>query len=230
MDVNLDLRTQDGRPATALAQIIELRRQELGETTRQACVAMAIGILRSIRAGTTVAKTKGDIKVTCVDSMYTPSFRRERGSQGKNVSSRVLRAGKNGPVVTPAKVVWRTGKYVRGEDVHTYQVIDKIGPSKTYEYLLVISGGQSAAMREAKQRHKRRVLRNRGLAKLAVGLAMHAVSTRESPSAGNVSNSARRIAAKVVRASVTDNGFSSGQVNVHVEDNLDYAALALKNG
>lgn len=141
MDIKLDLKTPDGRPAEVLSQIIELRSRELGETTKQACVALTIGILKSIRAATTVAKTKGDIKVTCVDDKYTPSFKREKGAKGKNVSTRVLRSGQNGPEVSPSKVVWKTGKYVRGEVVHSYQVIDKISPEKTYEYILVISGG-----------------------------------------------------------------------------------------
>lgn len=140
MDIKLDLKTSDGRPAEVLSQIIELRRQELGETTKQACVALTIGILKSIRAATTIAKTKGDIKVTCVDGTYTPSFKRDKGSKGKNVSARVLRSGQNGPVVTPSKVVWKVGKYVRGESVHAYQVVDKVGPSKTYEYILVVDG------------------------------------------------------------------------------------------
>lgn len=85
-------------------------------------------------------------------------------------------------------------------------------------------------MRYAKQRHKNMVLKYRGLAKLALGMAMHAVSANETPSVGNVTNKAREVGAKVVSARVMDSGFSSGQVSIHVEDNLDYAADAIKNG
>lgn len=74
------------------------------------------------------------------------------------------------------------------------------------------------------------VLRHKGLGKLAVGLAMHAVSERENPSPGKVSEEARKVGMKVASARVTDTGFSNGSVNVHVEDNLNYAALALKGG
>lgn len=50
MDINLDLRTSNGAQAEALAAVIEARRRELGETTMQSCIAMAEGILRSLRA------------------------------------------------------------------------------------------------------------------------------------------------------------------------------------
>ena len=56
MEINFSLQTPDGKPAEALAQIIEARRRELGETTKQSCVAVASNILRSLRTETKVAK------------------------------------------------------------------------------------------------------------------------------------------------------------------------------
>ena len=56
MDITFDLQTPNGETAEALAKVVELRRQELGETTKQACVAVAVNVLRSLRAQTKVAK------------------------------------------------------------------------------------------------------------------------------------------------------------------------------
>lgn len=49
MEVTFDLTTPQGAPAEALNAVIEARRKELGETAMQSCVAMAEGILRSLR-------------------------------------------------------------------------------------------------------------------------------------------------------------------------------------
>ena len=48
--------TQDGRPAEALAKLIELRSKWLNETAEQSCAAVMIDILVSLRALTEVAK------------------------------------------------------------------------------------------------------------------------------------------------------------------------------
>lgn len=178
-----------------------------------------------MRAATTIAKTKGDISVACVDGQYWPSWKKA----GKH-AHRVLRAGQNGAEVNPDKVIWRTGPYVKNEVVHSYEVVDRISNDKVVKYILVIKGTSSEAKRIAKERHKNYVLRHRGLAKLALGLAMHKVSARESAAAGNVSESAKSIGAKNVKAWQTSSGFSSGQFNLHVEDNLDYAGHAVKGG
>lgn len=50
MELTFNLQTPDGRQAEVLAQVIEARKRELGETTKQSCVALAQTILRAIRA------------------------------------------------------------------------------------------------------------------------------------------------------------------------------------
>lgn len=88
-DISLDLRAEDGRTIDAMAQIIKTRARELGETTAQACAALAINVLKSIRAVTKVANEKSvNIEIKCVDGQYWPSWRK----RGK-YSERVLRAG-----------------------------------------------------------------------------------------------------------------------------------------
>lgn len=144
IDVKFDLKAGTGQPIDVMHDIIELRKKELGETTAQACIAMAIGILKSLRAATTTAKTKGDISVTHADGRYTPSWKRE-GRRAR----RVLRAGERGAEVTPSRVVWKTGKYVKGEVLHSYEVVDQVAPDKQYAYILVTDGGGAAAAKYA---------------------------------------------------------------------------------
>lgn len=70
----------DGSPAdVAIQNIVAARTKELGETTEQACTALAINILKSIRADTTTAKLDADIEVEDVTAQYYPSFKREKG-------------------------------------------------------------------------------------------------------------------------------------------------------
>ena len=226
IEVKMDMTAGDGRAIDTMHDIIEMRRKELGETSAQACVAMTIGILKSLRAGTKIAKTSAHISVTNTDDRYTPSW----SQQGKGKPMRVLRAGKDGPQVAPEKVVWKVGPYVRGEVVHSYEVIDTIAEDKQVKYIFVTKGSKSEATKYARERHKRWVMKYRGLAKVALGLAMHAVSSKQNPSVGNVSQEAQTLGMKVTSANITDTGIDSGHVNVHVEDNLNYASLALKQG
>ena len=72
-----------------------------------------------------------EISVTLADSKYYPSFKRDKGSKGKQVSMRVLRQGKDGPVVTPSKVIWRLPKYYKGQVAHSYEIADKVSNDKT---------------------------------------------------------------------------------------------------
>lgn len=225
IDLKFDLRTADGREIEAMQRVIELRRKELGETTAQACKALAINILKSVRADTAVAnENKADIYVTNVDSLFYPSFVKD----GK-FHKRILRAGPNGAIVEPKRVCWNTGNYVKGEVYHTYTVVDKIGEGETMQYL-VVSKDENSAKKFAEDFHKRKVKKGKYLAKYALGLAMHQVHERENPSVGQIEQEAKMTGLKCVNSFVTENGFNSGDVNIHVEDRLDYATLALKSG
>ena len=169
-----------------------------------------------------------EISVKLADDKYYPSFRRDKGSKGKMVSQRVLRQGKNGPVVTPDKVVWRVGKYVKGEVIHSYEIEDKISDQKEVKYIMVAKS-EKDAMKYAKQFHKGRVKRHKYLAKHAIGLAMKAIYDKGGAN-DNVNKDVRDLARQNVETSVRETGFNSGEVNIHIHDKLDYAALALQNG
>lgn len=221
--------TSDGRPTSNLSKVIQLRSKELGETTKQTCVALAQNILRSIRAQTRVAnESKVDIEVQIADGEFYPSWKRDKGTKGKQVSRRVLRQGLNGPEVSPTKVIWHVPKYIKGEQVHSYKVFDKVSEDKTIQYILV-AVSEREAHRYAKQLHKARVKRYKALAKHAVSLAMKKVYDKQNLADEQITNVARGVAIQNVEVSVVETGFNSGTVNIHVHDNLNYAVKALKN-
>jgi len=230
MEINLNLQTANGAPAQALAAVIEARRNELGETTVQSCIAMAEGILRSLRTQTKVAKEgKMDVKVTLADDRFYPSFKRQKGTSGKNISRRILRSGKDGTEVTPDRVVWRVGKYVKGEVIHSYEVTDTVSADKVYKYI-VVAHSQKEATEYAKERHKRRVRQYKGLARLAISLAMKAVYNNGAANLEGASDKARDVATRNTYVQVNDTGYNSGTASVYVHDNLEYAVDALKDG
>lgn len=229
-NITFDLTDPNGTPAEqAVARIIAARTKELGEMTENACVALAINVLKSLRADTKLASLKTDITVEDVTGQYYPSFKRDKGKKGKNISTRVLRAGgRNGAVVTPDKVMWLCGKYHKGEQLHTYKVTDNISQDEKFEYL-VVAETMKKAEQHAKKFHVAKVKRTRGLAKYVLGLAMHRVHSKESIGA-NVTSEAQSIGMKNADVNVQRQGFNSGSVSISVHDKLDYAALALKSG
>lgn len=229
-NITFDLTDPNGTPAEqAVARIVAARTKELGETTEQACTALAINVLKSLRAATKLATLKTDITVEDVTQQYYPSFKREKGKKGKNISTRVLRAGgKFGSILTPKRVIWLCGKYRKGEQLHTYKVIDHISKEDEFQYLIVAET-QKQAEQHAKKFHVAKVKRTRGLAKYVLGLAMHRVHSKESIGA-NVTNEAQSIGMKNAEVNVRTSGFNKGDVSISVHDKLDYAALALKNG
>lgn len=223
--MEVSLVTADGKDANALAQLIDLRRKELGETTAQACKALMQNVLRSLRAETLVANpNEMNIKVVLAPD-YTPSWKRDPGSKK---SVRILRAGANGAEIKPERVVWNCGKYQKGEILYAFFVTDEIAPEKKFQYV-VVSKDQKSAEKYAKDRHKRIVKNHRGLAKLALGLAMQKLYNGENPT-DKVSDKTRELAGKNYSVDVREEGFNSGSVSIQVHDKLDYAELALKGG
>ena len=225
MDINLDLRTPNGAQAEALAAVIEARRRELGETAMQSCIAMAEGILRSLRAKTKVAnENKGaKLSVKDVSSKYVSSWKRVGGK-----AKRILRQGAKGPEVKNDKIIWKLGKYVKDEVAHVYEVTDNTADPKIDKYL-VVAPDQKTATDYAKQRHKNLVLKYKGLAKTAISLAMKAVYDKGAGSE-QYSQEVTSKAKELTQVQVNDTGFNSGTASVYVHDGLNYAVAALKDG
>lgn len=212
----------------ALSHIVALRQKELGETAKQSCIAMAINVLRSLRAQTKIAnENKANISLRQSDDKYYPSFIKQKGVKGKRVAKRVLRQGQNGAVITPEKVIWRLPRYYKGQVAHSYEVEDRIADGKTIKYILVCES-EKDAKKIAKQLHVSRVKRFKSLARIAISLCMKAVWNK-----GQIDNASAQImdvASRNTNVSINENGFNSGNVNVHVEDNLNYATDALRDG
>jgi len=139
--------------------------------------ALMQNVLRSLRSETKIANpNEMNIKISIAPN-YTPSWKRVPG--GKK-SVRILRAGVDGAEVNPERVVWNCGKYQKGETLYAFFVVDEIAPEKKFQYILV-SKDQKSAEKYAKNRHKRIVKNHRGLAKLALGLAMQKLYNGENP-------------------------------------------------
>ena len=223
--MEISLITEDGRDVSALFQLIELRKKELGETTKQSCLALTQNVLRSLRGQTKIADAKtADLKIQLA-SGYVPSWKREAGSKR---SRRVLRAGIDGPEVNPDKVIWNVGKFTKGEELHAYTVVDQISPDKSYKYILVSKDYESAE-KYAKKRHKKIVENHKGLARLALSLAMKELFTN-TPVADKVNSATSQIAQQNFSTKVSEQGFNSGIVEIEVHDKLNYAELALQGG
>lgn len=225
IDLTFDLTTGSGGPVSVMQNIIAMRSKELSETTQDSCTAIAINILKSLRADTKVAKVneKPTIRVQCIDSMCLPSWKNV--GKGKHVS--IFRAGKNGGEVKPKlKVVHIEGKYHKGMVRHAYRITDEIAPNVSKKYIIVALSVKDA-YDYAKRKHKERIRHHTGLAKLALGVAMHEVHNEN---LGQYNTEVLGFAEQNVDAKVSSTGFNSGVTNIHVHDKLDYAADALKSG
>lgn len=227
--IRYDLTTLGGRDMNALLNTIAARKKELGETTKQACTAIAINCLKALRANTKVAK-EGGIKLQTEDitSSYTPSWKR----QGK-FNVRVFRAGEHGNEVKfdkSVRVQWlvKAGEMTNGVKCFTYKVTDNIADDKKLT-IVFVARSKKEAEQTMKLIHKKRVRRYKSLAKHALGIAMHKTSKDASGNA-QASQIVNAVADSNVRATVQETGFDNGDVHIHVEDKIDYAAKALKDG
>lgn len=117
---------------------------------------------------------------------------------------------------------------MKKEQLHSFAVKDRISDEKSIEILVVARNAGQAKEWMAK-RHKNRVKRYKMLAKHALSIAMHRVSSAESANEG-VTQEAKAKGMECVNAVVRDSGFGTGEVNIRVHDKLRYASYALKGG
>jgi len=228
MNVNYRM-TANGRDVSVLKAVIEARRRELGETTRQAATATAIQVLRSIRANTRIADPDAmNVKVT-KSSGYTVGWKKEGG-----FSKRCIRLGsKTGPYVSQKSMIDLCGKYVKGETADVYSVVDVVEGSKERSvHYLVLAKDRKTAEEYAKYRHRRRVKRYSGMARYALTYAMMQTARNSSPDKANasVTSFGKGKAIENVTAVVRETGFDRGNVSIDIHDALRYATDALKDG
>lgn len=206
---------------------LEARRRELKETTKQACVAIAVTTLRGVRSRTRVANEKR-VRVTAKKDLgYVVAYSKKTG--------RGLVVGRNGKMPQGrdrATIHWTEQPTSRKHGLHVYRVVhavDKAG-TKTVEWR-VVAKTEAAAAKWGKDRAAKRILRRKGLARLSLGYCMHDLAVQTGLGAangadGDVTGLARRNA----DATIDERGFSSGEVAVRVSDRLRYASRALTGG
>lgn len=118
--------TANGHDVSYLQNIIEARKRELGETTKQAATATAIQVLKSLRADTKVANPR-DMNLTVRESKGFVVGWKTKGKR----RSRCVRIGNaKGAEVNSSSVKDIAGLYFKGEIVKVYSVVDIVEGSK----------------------------------------------------------------------------------------------------
>lgn len=217
-----------GRPMEELTKLIQKRVRTLHENARDAVVATAIDVVKSLRALTRKAPTKANKKSFTVEKTpYVSSW--ERVGKSFRRVARVPGTGSRAPIYP---VNHAGAHYVKGEKVFVYRITPKHGERWTWEKnrnkgcWYVFAQSESVAMRFAIQHVTRVMDKDSGLARTAMGYAMAHLSTKSAPIVVKDSK-ARKVAAASWR--VVERNLPGGY-GLTVEDNLDYAADALDGG
>lgn len=217
-----------GRPMEELTKLIQKRVHTLREDARDAVVATAIDVVRSLRALTRKAPKKANDKSFTVEKTpYVASWVRV-GKSFRRVA-RVSGTGSRAPIYP---VNHAGPHYVKGEQVFVYRITPKHGERWTWEKnrnkgcWYVFAQSESVARRLGNRLMTRVLEKDSGLAKTALGFAMAHLSTKSVPIVVKDSK-ARKIAEESWHVVETSGSSAYG---IEVQDNLDYAAKALKGG
>lgn len=162
----------NGRTLEEFAKLLEARQKYLNETTEDACAAIAIDALKSIRAITkkaTKSTVVKEVKVNQISSLY-PSFMSEGG--GKKFCLRYT--GSNERYKGAAKIV-QTDRGVNVKKSKVFQFFNATDKGQI-EYLIV-SPNQSKALKWAKDFKKKWAMVYSGLAKRALTVLMMKTAT-----------------------------------------------------
>lgn len=217
-----------GRPMEELTKLIQKRVHTLREDARDAVVATAIDVVKSLRALTRKAPTKANEKSFTVEQMpYVASW--ERVGKSFRRVARVSGTGSKAPIFPVNNA---GAHYVKGERVHVYRITPRHGSRMTWEKnrnkgcWYVFAQSESVARRFAIQHVTRVMAKASGLARTAMGYAMAHLSTKSAPIVVKDSKARKGAAAswRVVERNLP------GGYGLTVEDNLDYAADALEGG
>ena len=225
--------TYEGKPIEVLENLIEKRKELLGETTKQAVVATAITVVKSLRADTKIApKVASKESFIITDTGYVGGWERFGGK-----FHRVVRASNAhyAPKIANIYPVNLAGQhYEKGEVVKVYKVEpsydDRMIWNKTknkgcwYVFAKSIGVVENFAIAHM----TRRINSYRGLAKATLGFAMAAISNN-----GNYASevtSKKSIVAAANAAQVYHNGSIDEGYTITIDDLLSYSALALKSG
>lgn len=225
--------TYNDKPISVLSQLIEKRKQLLGETTRDAVVATAITVLKSLRADTKIAPKAArteSFKIT--DTGWVGGWERVG-----NKFHRVVRTSDDryAPKVAGIFPVNNAGQhYERGEKVKVFKIEPlndttmQWNKTKHKGCWYVFARSEGIARQFAKLHMTKRINSYRGLAKTTLGFAMAAVSTRGTFAAEVTT--AKSLRAAQAAATVYKGGDIGSNYTITIIDALRYSALAMKSG
>jgi hypothetical protein len=225
--------TYNGKPLEVLNQLIEKRRELLEELPRDAIVATAITVLRSLRADTRIAPKKIRKSSYIVEETpYVASWERV-GKTFRRVA-RVSGTGAKAPIY-PVNLAGP--HYVKGEAVKVYRVEPRHQNGMTWEKnrnkalkcWFVFAQSRKVAEDFAERHLARRLNKWRGLAKNALAFAMAKTSTRQEQEFSLESSSSRAKAAADAAANVVSQ-MNTGSFSMIITDAVRYAKRALKSG
>lgn len=148
--------------ADRLQKALELRKQELNETTKQAASAIAVGTLKSLRADTKVANEKKN-RITVKESSHKVVY---SGKTDKWLVVNTL--GQPVKLYDKVIILVQPSKGMRAKLFHCE---NRLSDAKVRKYY-VIASRSSDAKKVVKQIVKKAVSFHKGLAKLALGIAM----------------------------------------------------------
>ena len=198
----------DGRPLKVLGELIEERKRILGESAQDAVIATGIDALVSLRALTTVAKQyipRSDVRWGESNPKYITGTRTQNGLPMRRVVYSRYSGGqkKNKVGWQPLEVKYK-GKGLKRRESQPHAT--------------------RSDLRNAWKRFG--AIKNRGLAKRVLGVAMNKLSTRQVP-LGPARAKVRRIAESNVFIDKTGTFENYG---IEIQDTLGYALAALKGG
>lgn len=214
----------EGKTLEEFGKLIEQRKKWLGETTIQSLSAIAITILKSIRAVTKVANPrKFNVDLKEASNLF-------HGLQSLG--------GKKVPCL---RVKGSKVRYQLQQD-EVFIVVDRITAPKVENKVFkwkrrsgkiyyLSARSLTTCMKWIKDAEKRRINKYKGLARLAIGQCMHKVAQNSIGSTGVQStNDAKIVAQKNTNVKSSSQGFNSGIASITIEDNLNYALNALQGG
>lgn len=222
-----------GRPVEVLSGLIEKRTHLLRETVRDAVVATAITVLKSLRADTRKGRKRAREADVCVEETgWVGGWERHGGRFRRVVRTSSARGAARVAGVFPVNNAGR--RYVTGEVVKVYKVTPARGAermtwakNRNKGCWYVFAQSRKVAENLGKRLVQRKMDAWRGLAKTALGYAMLMTSTRQSVKSDAATAKARMAASRA--ASVVSRS-GDGRWTIDITDSLDYAKTALRSG
>lgn len=205
---------------------LDARRRELGETTREACVAIAVNTLRGVRSRTRVASERRvRVKVDGRDPTLAVAYSKKKG-RGIIVGS----DGNPRPKVKRS-VLWAEKPVSRNHALRAYNVTNTVNEEegRKVEWIIVARSEADAAKR-GREQAARRIRSRKGLARLALGYCMSDLAVQTGLGAAGTGGGLTGLARRNAAAVIDERGLSSGEVAVRISDRLRYASKALPGG